>query len=808
MAEKKKSTGGKKSGKTGGLAGQMTQEVFDLIAELPELANLAAAQDPLLRQVLEQLGGSFADIVEPDDSPMGRALDLLYEAEDASPKRQLQAARKAMKICPECVEAHSLLGDLAETDGEALAHYLTAAEVGWRNLGDDPRLEYGEHFWLALETRPFMIAKRHLANFLWDTGDVAAAIEHYREMLEFNPNDNQGVRYELANCLLREDRRAELRELLGRYCDDCSPEFAYSAALLAFRDEGDTPHARKLLRAAKKTNKHVLAYLVGKVELPLDVPEYVTLGGKDEAATLAAANLRNWTETDGAVPWIRKVLKISTIEPAKAKRAPTADRWHRIAADLPQSEGEVWQIDVVPMEEFVEDGEDIAPWMAAIVRDDDGLVVNFDLNPERPSPEELLTFVLQAMASEDRREPSRPAAIEVRREPLYRSWAKPMDALGIELVLCEELPACDEALRESSQASFSAGRLSGALSDAEQGNLPSPDVLPQAADEVWLADMRPLATWIEDEGTLVRPRMAMIIDTTNEMLLMQDVVIDEKVDEDRLWRVLLAAMHSPQEGEPRRPGTIGFRTAENVDRFGPRLAEVGVESMVCDELGPIDFMADELGRRMCGPDAPPALIDVPGMTHELLRAFFAAAATFRQHAVWRGVPSDAVLRIDRIQPEGPPWFGVVMGQSGMTYGLALYESLDDLARLMSGAITSNEEAARTSALSMTFGEAFDISPRDLEAQEQHGWPVVGKQGYPTITRVNQGGSMRPPLVWELELATACLAALPEFRYQPGASTTASMPSGAASNSTVSNSTASNGKGEVTVRLHWLETPRQ
>jgi hypothetical protein len=49
--------------------------------------------------------------------------------------------------------------------------------------------------------------------------------------------------------------------------------------------------------------------------------------------------------------------------------------------------------------------------------------------------------------------------------------------------------------------------------------------------------------------------------------------------------------------------------------------------------------------------------------------------------------------------------------------------------------------------------------------------------------------MRPPLVWEMELATACLAALPEFRYQVGAVTTACVPAG---------------KSDVTVRLEWLD----
>ena len=120
MAKKKKTPAGKKAGKMGRPVSQSTQDAFDLIAELPELADLAAAEDPLFRRVLEQLGGSLEDIVERDDTPMGRALDVLYDAQDDTPQRQAQAARKALKICPDCVEAHSLLGDLAASENDAL----------------------------------------------------------------------------------------------------------------------------------------------------------------------------------------------------------------------------------------------------------------------------------------------------------------------------------------------------------------------------------------------------------------------------------------------------------------------------------------------------------------------------------------------------------------------------------------------------------------------------------------------------------------------------------------------------------------
>ena len=61
-----------------------------------------------------------------------------------------------------------------------------------------------------------------------------------------------------------------------------------------------------------------------------------------------------------------------------------------------------------------------------------------------------------------------------------------------------------------------------------------------------------------------------------------------------------------------------------------------------------------------------------------------------------------------------------------------------------------------------YGEAFDIPERDLYCLEQHGWPVAAPEAYPTIIRLNPGMAVRPPLVWEMQLAEACLRSLPQY----------------------------------------------
>jgi hypothetical protein len=76
-------------------------------------------------------------------------------------------------------------------------------------------------------------------------------------MLKLNPNDNQGIRYVLAGCLLRQDNDSALKELLAAY-EDGNASWLYTRALVAFRESGDSDgQAAALVRDAWSANEHV-----------------------------------------------------------------------------------------------------------------------------------------------------------------------------------------------------------------------------------------------------------------------------------------------------------------------------------------------------------------------------------------------------------------------------------------------------------------------------------------------------------------------------------------------------------------------
>ena len=123
-------------------------------------------------------------------------------------------------------------------------------------------------------------------------------------MLRLNPGDNQGIRYALASILLQLDAPVELRKLLKTYQDEAGVFLTWTAALLKFRQSGDTPRSAGLLHKATAENGHVPAPLLrwglaggrGKFAQPasymLSSPEEAAMYLKDNAALWLATPRR------------------------------------------------------------------------------------------------------------------------------------------------------------------------------------------------------------------------------------------------------------------------------------------------------------------------------------------------------------------------------------------------------------------------------------------------------------------------------------------------------------------------------------
>jgi|GEM_PF-2160507 len=237
--------------------------------------------------------------------PLDEAQSLVYEAWNTEGPEKIHLARRALDLSENCADAYVILADEdAKSLPAALELYRKGVEAAKRSLDPSIFARSAGKFWDIMETRPYMRARLGLAECLWDLGKKAESIEHLRDLLRLNPNDNQGVRYILVQCLLESGADEELGELLGRYPGDSSPEFLYTKALWMFRREGPEGSADDLLARAIAANPHVPAFLLKRKKLAADSVDSSGPGTVGEAEAYAAGAMDAWNKTLGAADWL------------------------------------------------------------------------------------------------------------------------------------------------------------------------------------------------------------------------------------------------------------------------------------------------------------------------------------------------------------------------------------------------------------------------------------------------------------------------------------------------------------------------
>lgn len=283
--------------------------------------------------------------------------------------------------------------------------------------------------------------------------------------------------------------------------------------------------------------------------------------------------------------------------------------------------------------------------------------------------------------------------------------------------------------------------------------------LPQD-DDVWQADARRMPTWVKVAGQPVRPWAVLVTSRSNDLVLAHQVV-EEAPPTALLWDTLVEAMKDPAAGEAHRPAVVQVRPEERWDSLRPNLEEIGVRLEVSDSLDQLDVVFDGLSAHIGG-QREPGLLDMPGIAPGQAGSFYDAAASFFRQAPWKKVGYESAIRVECDRFQSGPWYAVLMGQSGLTMGLALYDDLKPLVRMWAGRGGDEESARRTVGTSVTFGEEWDVPVADLEAAARYGWAVARPDAYPSVFHKERGLSVRPPLAWELELLEGCLRAVPDF----------------------------------------------
>jgi tetratricopeptide (TPR) repeat protein len=167
-------------------------------------------------------------------TPEEKAQDLFYEALEQTGRMQIKLAREAIRLWPDCADAFVLLGEEMPDTGHSKELFRQGMEAGRRALGERPFKEDVGHFGGIIETRPYMRACHGYADCLAAEGESEEALELWSELLRLNPEDNQGVRFQLVPELVITGKIDEARAVLAGFPDDATAVIGYARALVSF----------------------------------------------------------------------------------------------------------------------------------------------------------------------------------------------------------------------------------------------------------------------------------------------------------------------------------------------------------------------------------------------------------------------------------------------------------------------------------------------------------------------------------------------------------------------------------------------
>lgn len=206
-------------------------------------------------------------------------------AYDLEVEQAEQVWKRALKRDPNCLEAYEGLASIQISPETALKLYLKAIRAGRKRFNGSYMEEHKGHFWLMSETRPFMRCLMEAATVYNILLDFDHEIALLKEMLELNPNDNQGARYPLIIAYLRQGQTNECKKIISQFSIDDSTFMHLALFCIGLIEQPDDPSTHSHLKKARQKNLHWFKLILDP-ETEGHLPESYTLGSHSEGMML------------------------------------------------------------------------------------------------------------------------------------------------------------------------------------------------------------------------------------------------------------------------------------------------------------------------------------------------------------------------------------------------------------------------------------------------------------------------------------------------------------------------------------------
>lgn len=260
---------------------------------------------------------------------------------------------------------------------------------------------------------------------------------------------------------------------------------------------------------------------------------------------------------------------------------------------------------------------------------------------------------------------------------------------------------------------------------------------------------------------LQRGEIVIWLELPSELIVFSEV-LDPKAPTS-LRDALLRALKGPTVGSARRPVRIRVADAESAAGLRDAVPDIAVTVAPTPE---IDALVDRLMADLLEGGPPPSYFAEGRVAKKSVAAMFRAAAALYSAAPWDVAMDTQVLRLDI------PALGVagacvsIVGAAGESFGLLILPSLERFDALARSAEREIRRGGKldlgTSVLSLNFDAAEDLPPSMRREITQHGWPVVDALAYPYVEHRERDGLLRPLMERDVQIATACAAAVTRF----------------------------------------------
>ena len=220
--------------------------------------------------------------------------------------------RQLLADYPEFIDVYHhlamLLGEVGRED-EAYALWQQAVAIGLGHLPGRILSGSGTLAWRMLDNRPFLRAYHGLGLAVLRRGRVGQALEIFLRLLDWNPDDNQGIRALAVECHFRLRQPRGVVQICERYPGDGMEDLLYGRPL-ALVQLGELDRAREALAEAIGFLPLVGQELAkSSHRKPKGLhPDRVALFSPEQAHLYWRVYGRHWKRTPGALDLVRQML--------------------------------------------------------------------------------------------------------------------------------------------------------------------------------------------------------------------------------------------------------------------------------------------------------------------------------------------------------------------------------------------------------------------------------------------------------------------------------------------------------------------